>query len=260
MCFQLSLPNGVLQISMFSLEHIIPVILCVVLGATLIAYANLRLDIDQQKKLFSRLGWFVCLSVVAFHINLLMSGRYDIKVDLPLFLCSFMAIFIPVFTSTRKYWLYEIFVFWIIAGTTQGIITPDVGGVFPDFEYFRYWIVHLGLYIIIFYAIIVFKMRPKLTSVFKAVVGIQFYIILMAFINYFLDSNYSYLSRKPVSASILDYFGEWPTYLVVVELLVIPYFLLIYFFFQITNKKKNHKGIKSKKNLNMFLFFNSLSK
>ncbi len=220
------------------MEHIIPLILCIVLGSIVITYAKQKLDDEQQKTLFSRLGWFVCLSVVAFHVNLALSGNYDIKGDLPLYLCSFMAILIPVFTSTRKYWLFEIFVFWIIAGTTQGIITPDVGGSYPDLEYFRYWIVHLGLYIIIFYAIIVFKMRPKFASVFKAVVAIQFYIILMAFVNYFLDSNYSYLNHKPVSASILDYFGEWPTYLIIVELLVIPYFLLIYFFFYISRKKR----------------------
>jgi len=219
------------------MQHILPVVICVVIGSLLITYAKQKLDYDQQKTLFSRLGWFVCLSLVGYHVNLALTGNYDIKGDLPLFLCSFMALLIPFFTSTRKYWLFEIFVFWIIAGTTQGIVTPDISEAFPDLEYFRYWIVHLGLYIIIFYAIIVFKMRPKLASVFKAVVAIQFYIILMAFINYFLSSNYSYLNNKPISASILDFFGEWPTYIIIVELLVIPYFLLIYFFFYISGKQ-----------------------
>lgn len=234
----LSLVSG--QVTMFSIQHIIPILLGIVLGSIIIMYAK-RLDYEQQKRLFSRLGWFVCLTVVAYHINLAVSGNYNIKGDLPLFLCSFMAITIPIFTSTRKYWLFEIFVFWIIAGTTQGIITPDVGGTYPDLEYFRYWIGHFGLYIIIFYAIIVFKMRPKFTSVFKAVIAIQFYIILMAFINYFLDSNYSYLTHKPVSVSILDYFGEWPTYLIIVELLIIPYFLLIYYFFYLDHKNQNKR-------------------
>ncbi len=238
MLFQLFIPIELGGVVMFSVQHIVPILLCIIFGGLLIGLAKKKLNYNQQKTLFSYLGWLVCLSVILFHVNLALSGNYNLKGDLPLFLCSFMALFIPVFTSTLKYWLFEIFVFWIIAGTSHGIITPDVGGTYPDFEYFRYWIVHLGLYIIIFYAIIVFKMKPKLASVFKAVVAIQFYIILMALINYFLGANYSYLNHKPVSASVLDYLGEWPTYIIVIELLMIPYFLLIYFFFYIINKSR----------------------
>ncbi|WP_290698864.1 hypothetical protein [Lacinutrix sp.] len=40
--------------------------------------------------------------------------------------------------------------FWIIAGTSQAVITPDISIGFPSFDYFRYWIAHLGLLIIIF--------------------------------------------------------------------------------------------------------------
>lgn len=134
--------------------------------------------------------------------------------------------------------MYEILLFWIIAGTLQGVLTPDISDGFPSFDYFRYWVVHLGLLIIIFYATIVLKMRPKLKSVFKSFLALQMYILIMIAINYALNSNYFYLNEKPESASLLDYFGEWPYYIVVSQIIVIPYFLLIYLPFYLVRIKK----------------------
>jgi hypothetical integral membrane protein (TIGR02206 family) len=134
--------------------------------------------------------------------------------------------------------MYELLVFWIIAGTSQGVITPDIVEGFPAFDYFRYWVVHLGLLIVIFYATFVFDMRPRLRSVFKSILALQVYVVVMMLLNYLVNANYSYLNHKPESASVLDYLGEWPWYLVQAQLLLIPYFLVIYLFFQIGKKRK----------------------
>jgi hypothetical integral membrane protein (TIGR02206 family) len=149
-----------------------------------------------------------------------------------------MGLLIPIFTHYRKFWMYEILLFWIIAGTSQGVITPDIELGFPSFDYFRYWVVHLGLLIIIFYATFVFNMRPKFKSVFKSFFAIQLYIIVMVVINFILKANYFYLNEKPQSASLLDYFGEWPLYLITTQLIIIPYFLLIYLPFYLFKRKR----------------------
>jgi hypothetical integral membrane protein (TIGR02206 family) len=133
--------------------------------------------------------------------------------------------------------MYEILLFWIIAGTSQGVITPDIAEGFPSFDYFRYWTVHLGLLTIIFYATFVLKMRPKFKSVLKSFVALQAYALIMMGVNYVLNSNYSYLNRKPEVASVLDYLGEWPFYLLAMEALMLPYFLLIYLPFYLSNKR-----------------------
>ncbi len=142
-----------------------------------------------------------------------------------------------MFTFYRKYWMYEILVFWIIAGTLQGVITPDIPIGFPAFDYFRYWIVHLGLLIIICYATFVFNMRPKFKSIFRSFFAFQVYIVLMMIINRVLNANYFYLNEKPKSASLLDYFGEWPYYIITVQLIIVPFFLLIYLPFYVTEKR-----------------------
>jgi len=230
--------NTINTLEIGSLQHIVPIATAIVFTIVLLLFAKHKLNQAQQKRVFKCLGYFVSLTVFVFHIHLIVKGNYSLVTDLPLFLCSFMALFIFVFTNTRKYWLFEVLLFWIIAGTSQAVITPDVPIGFPSLSYLRYWIAHLGLLIIIFYAIFVFKMKPTLKSVFKSFFAIQIYMFFVFGINYFLGANYSYLNKKPGSASVLDYLGDWPIYLLMVETFLIPYFLIIYLPFFIAKKMK----------------------
>ncbi|MEP5339762.1 MAG: TIGR02206 family membrane protein [Algibacter sp.] len=226
------------RVSVGSFQHFLPVILAILFAVFFIKYAKSKLKENQQNRVIHRFACFVSLTVIVFHIHKLSFGHYNIATDLPLYLCSLLGIIIPVFTYYRKLWMYEVLLFWIIVGTLQGVITPDIPEGFPSFDYFRYWIVHLGLLIIISYAIFVLKMRPKLKSVFKSFLALQFYLLMTVTINYVLNSNYFYLNQKPKSASILDCFGAWPYYIIVSQILVIPSFLLIYFLFALVRKGK----------------------
>jgi hypothetical integral membrane protein (TIGR02206 family) len=233
------------RVTVGSVQHVLPIILAVIFCVCIVGYAKFQLSQNQQNVVFNCIGCFVSFVVIAFHLYSIRLGNYKITTDLPLYLCSLIALLIPIFTYYKKFWMYEILLFWIIAGTTQGIITPDILEGFPAFDYFRYWIVHLGLLIIIFYATFVFNMRPKLKSVFKAFFALQVYLIFMVVINYVLKANYFYLNEKPQSASLLDYFGAWPLYIIVVQVIIIPYFLLIYLPFHLVERKR--------KNLNFYL-------
>ncbi|WP_083678198.1 YwaF family protein [Lacinutrix venerupis] len=227
-----------LQVAIGSIEHILPVLFAVIFTICLIIFANKKLNKEQQITVFKSLGVFVSLTVLIYHLYAYFKGGYSIVTDLPLYLCSFMALFVFTFTHSRKYWLYEILLFWIIAGTSQAVITPDISKGFLSFEYLRYWIAHLGLLVIIFYATFVLNMRPKFKSVFKSFFALQLYMLIIFGINYVLGGNYSYLNEKPKSASLLDYLGDWPMYLLVVELMILPYFLIIYLPFYIAKKFK----------------------
>ncbi|WP_425077195.1 TIGR02206 family membrane protein [Psychroserpens sp. S379A] len=219
-----------------SLEHIIPICIAILLSVLLIKYAQHTSNQKVETRLFSTLAVLVSLSVFSFHAYHIGFKSYDIETDLPLYLCSLVALLIPIFSYYRKYWMFEILVFWIIAGTIQGVITPDIAMGFPSLDYFRYWIVHLGLLCIIFYAVFVFKMKPKFKSIFKSFFALQLYVVLIVVINYLLDANYFYLNQKPKSASILDYFGEWPYYIIITQLIVLPLFFVVYMVFYLISK------------------------
>ncbi|WP_299278747.1 TIGR02206 family membrane protein [uncultured Psychroserpens sp.] len=221
------------RVLILSWEHLLPIVIAVIFAVAVIRYAK-SISKEKQQRLVHYIALIVSITVLGFHCYYITIEDYNFKTDLPLYLCSLLGILIPIYTYYRRYWMFEILVFWIIAGTLQGVITPDIAEGFPSFDYFRYWIVHLGLLIVIFYSVFVFKLKPKLKSVFKSFFALQIYIVLMIMANYLLEANYFYLNEKPKSASVLDYFGEWPYYIIVCQLIIIPLFLIIYlpFYFQ----------------------------
>ena len=226
---------------MGSMEHLVPVSLAVLLLIFLVWLSNKKLSEIQKNKVFKAMGFVVCGFVVVYQFIKFESG-YDIAEDLPLFLCGLMGLIIPFFTTTRKYWMFEILVFWVLAGTIQSVITPDIDEAFPTFNFIRYWVVHLGLIMIMLYAFFVFKMKPTLKSVFKSFGALQIYVVSMFLINYLLGSNYFYLNRKPEATTLLDLFGDWPIYLLVTELIILPFFFLIYFLFNLRVKPISQKA------------------
>ncbi|GGW69539.1 putative integral membrane protein (TIGR02206 family) [Winogradskyella epiphytica] len=225
------------KVTIGSLQHVIPILIAIVFTVAFIKYANQKLNLAQKQKAVHYLAWFISITLVSFHVYYISFGDYNFKTDLPLYLCSLMALLLPIFTYYRKYWMLEILIFWILGGTIQAIFTPDIVEGFPSFNYIRYWVVHLGLLAVIFYFIFVFKMKPTLKSVFKSILALQVYVLIMMGLNYLLGANYFYLSRKPQSASLLDYFGEWPHYILVGQLVLIPLFLLIYLPFYLLERK-----------------------
>lgn len=226
-----------IKVAFGSQEHWLPIVIGLFLGAIIIKFA-LKTNVKGQQRLFNVIALVISLTVISFHLHKLAFGSYRLQKDLPLYLCSLLGILIPVFSYYRKYWMYEILVFWIIAGTLQATITPDISSGFPAFDYIRYWVVHLGLLLVIAYATIVFKMLPKFKSIFKSFLALQLYFVMMIIINWMLGSNYFYLNQKPQSASLLDYLGDWPLYIILVELILIPYFLLIYLPFYVYQKNR----------------------
>lgn len=229
------------KVTIGSTQHFVPIIMAFLFSIVFIKYAQRELNKTQQKNALHIFACVISLIVIVFHAHIISLGFYNISTDLPLYLCSLLGLIIPVFTYYRKFWMYEVLVFWIIGGTLQGVLTPDIPLGFPNFDYFRYWVVHLGLLIVIFYATFVFNMRPKLKSVFKSFLALQIYVIIMVVINKILGANYFYLNEKPQSASLLDYFGEWPWYIIVAQIIIIPLFLVVYLPFHLTGKRQKNE-------------------
>lgn len=219
----------------FTTQHLGVVLFLIFCGVALILWAK-----KQNKKTQTRVGNLLTISIattIIFGTFLkIYKGDFNYQEDLPLHLCSFLGLTAPLLSLTKKFVYYEVFFFLVMAGTLQSVITPDQYN-YLNFPFFRYWFVHAGLVIFMMYATFVYKMRPTLKSVWKSFLGMQVYMLLMFVLNYFLGSNYFYTNKKPDAATLLDLFGDWPQYVFVVELIVIPYFLLIYLPFYLTRKK-----------------------
>jgi len=219
----------------FSIQHLLVILFFICFGAILILFTKKQKE-KNQSKIGNILAFSISFTVILGTIFNISKNDFKYQEDLPLHLCSFLALIIPVLSITKKFLYFEIFFFLILAGTLQSLITPDEYN-YLNFPFFRYWFVHAGLVIFMMFAVFIYKMRPTIRSVGKSFLGMQAYMLFMFVLNYFLGSNYFYTNRKPNVATLLDLFGDWPQYIFVVELLVVPYFLLIYMPFYFTRKK-----------------------
>lgn len=218
-------PNS--DFSLLGTQHIAVVLFFILTGYVLIRWAK-QISPETQHTAGIVMACIISISVISYTVIKIFEGPFDVQKDLPLHLCNFLGLTIPIFAVLRKYWMYEIIVFWILAGTAQGVFTPDLDEGFPHYRFFKYWLEHAGLVLFIVYASAVYGMRPKFKSIIKAFGAIQIYLIFILGVNALIGSNYLFLMRKPDHTSLLDVLGEWPYYILVEELLILPFFLIIY--------------------------------
>ena len=211
----------------YSLEHFAPLVLAVVIGWLWIGFAK---TLPRAQR--SVLGFYPSLIlpglILLDVIYGIKTGSFDIALDLPLHMCRIVTFLVPIMLLYQHRNLFGVLYFWVLAGTTQAVLTPDILTSFPSYEYIRYWVLHTGLILTIAYSVAVFDFRPTWKDLWKAVIAAQIYLLVTLPINWLLSSNYGYTMEKPPVASIADYLGPWPWYIVSGELIMIVLFLILY--------------------------------
>ncbi len=148
---------------------------------------------------------------------------------LPLHLCSIAIFLTAVMLARRSYPAYELVYFWGFAGTLQAIVTPDIEFGFPHIFYISYYLSHGAIIVGAVYATLVFGFRPTLRSIPRVYLLTAIYaFVIITPLNYLLNTNYLYLRYKPAGASILDYLGPWPWYIVALLVLAWVFFFIYY--------------------------------
>ncbi|MBK8451598.1 MAG: TIGR02206 family membrane protein [Saprospiraceae bacterium] len=125
--------------------------------------------------------------------------------------------------------VFGILYFWILAGTLQAVITPDLKEQFPHYIYFRYWWIHCGMISLIFYGLFVFKWKIYWIDIKNAIIGANVYLVFSILVNLLTGGNYFFSMRKPESASLLDHLGPWPWYLFTGQIVMAALFFTVVF-------------------------------
>ena len=221
----------------YTMEHFLPIIIGVLIALLSIRVANRKFNEHQKTLLGTALALVPFFCVIGRMGYLLIEGSFSAQLDLPFFLCRFMALILPFVFFTRNRFMLGILYFWVLAGTINAVITPDLLFNFGHWEYNLYWVYHLMLIVSIIYAALVYKMDIKWKDYWNAVLATIAFTIFSGTVNFLLKANYNYLSEKPEVASILDVMGPWPWYIVVVYLLMFFLFFLAFLPYLIRGKK-----------------------
>jgi len=163
----------------------------------------------------------------------LAKGLWHYSWGIPLQLCD-LAIFAVAYCLFRhKQWVWELAYFWGLGGTLQAVLTPDLRVPFPSYIYFKFFLTHGCILIGVIFLSAGLKRPITFHSVLRVWVITNLYSAFVGLFNWLFGTNYLYLCRKPAQASLIDYLGPWPWYLLGLEAVLIVslfvYYLPYYF-------------------------------
>jgi hypothetical integral membrane protein (TIGR02206 family) len=153
----------------------------------------------------------------------------------PLHLCD-MAIFVAAWALiTRQRAASELAYFWACAATVLAMITPDVAFGFPDWRCVSFFGLHGAVVVAAVVLPLGLGLHPRRGAAWRALLLTNLYAGLVGLVNVAFGTNYLFLCEKPVSATLLDWLGPWPWYLVVCEAIAVALFLVLELPFRVFN-------------------------
>jgi hypothetical integral membrane protein (TIGR02206 family) len=199
-----------------------------ILAVTALVALTTHLAVRRTRAQGARwIRWSLAGTLAAAHLSEaavgLWRGTYRLDM-LPFQLCDVAAMLAVYALLSLDRRAIEPLYFFALAGTLPGIITPEIEGGFSDFTFDVYFIEH-GLTILAA-LVLVASMRVHLRSGawLRAFLLINVLALAVTPINLALGTNFMYLMHKPAGPTPYDWFGPWPGYIAVLEVVVMLIF------------------------------------
>lgn len=231
--------NKEFDFAMFSFNHIVIILLLFLVS---IVIFRMRENMKHVTWRMVEVGVAISLIVMetSYHLWMLSNGTWNVSHAIPLELCSISLILSVILLLTRKKIIYEILLFTALLGASQAIFTPLLRFDFPHFRFFHFFYTHLMCIWVVFYFTWVIEYRPTIWSVVKLFVFLNVLMPIIILINKLVDGNYMFLSHKPQSASLLNFLGPYPWYILSMEGLLIGLSLLVWLIFRSKTDDRHH--------------------
>ncbi len=212
----------------FGTPHLVAIGMLVALNLALVGW---RRRFSPRGRVIIRYGLAAILLIdeLGWHLWNIATDRWTIQTMLPLHLCSALVFVAAIMLINKNYTLFEFVYFLGIGGALQAFLTPDAGQFgFPHFIFFQVLISHGAIVTAGIYMTVVEGYRPTWQSVKRVVIVMNVYMVLVGIVNWAIGSNYLFIARKPASASLMDFLGPWPWYIISLEVVGLVMILLLY--------------------------------
>src|ERR1700692_2407818 len=198
---------------LLGIEHLVTVAVIPAVITSLVVAARLR---PGPWTVFACriLAIVIIANEAAWWVWLAGHGTWSASYALPFQLCDVAGVVSAAALWTRQPLLVELTYFWGLAGTANGLITPDVSDHFPTFGFMQYFIAHGTIVAAALLLVVGLRLAPRPGAVLR-VFGLTFALMVLdAAVNLATDGNYMYLRHTPGAHSLLDALGPWPWYIV----------------------------------------------
>lgn len=212
----------------FGPSHQIVLALIVIVPLVMAGLVKLTRSVTLSRAI----SWTLAVGIVgvwiAWYIVFTRQGWINLGNALPLDLCSWAAIATVVALITGNQKAYELAWFWAMAGTLQGIITPDIPDDFPAFRFIEFSAFHGGIIAGVLFLTLGRGMRVYPCSIRRVISWSLVYAVVAGLADWLLKVNYGFLRAKPGHASPYDLMPAWPWYIPIVVALALIAILICY--------------------------------
>ena len=177
------------------------------------------------------------LNTIAEHWYNYKIGYWNLQQNLPVHLCSITNILCIILLINYKQWIAELVYYWGLAGGIQSLLTPEFTIGMGGYNFYSYFINHGGLILVVAYMIVHYEFIPRPKSWLWVLGYTQLVAVGVWIVNYFVHANYMYLSQKPAVSNPFI-IGDWPYYILILEVVALLHFWIFYLPFAKRNKKK----------------------
>jgi hypothetical integral membrane protein (TIGR02206 family) len=188
--------------------------------------------LTRSTALARAIAWIFAVAIagvwIAWYIVFMRQGWINLGNALPLDLCSWAAIATVTALVSRHQRAYELAWFWAMAGTVQGIVTPDIPDDFPAFRFIEFSTFHGGIIAGVLFLTLGCGMRVYPRSIPRVIGWSLAYMVAAGLADWLLKVNYGFLRAKPGHASLYDLMPAWPWYIPVVVVLALLAVLICY--------------------------------
>jgi hypothetical integral membrane protein (TIGR02206 family) len=170
------------------------------------------------------------LLLLVWPLSLLLysvQGTLNAQNALPLHYCDVAGICAGLALWIDRPSLREVAYFFGLAGTTQGLITPALDAPFPEPRFLLFFLLHGGVVVTALHLVLAIGFRPRPNAPFRVLLISAAYAVSVGLVNALLHTNYGFICSKPPVASLMDFLGPWPWYVLALFTLAgIIYWLL----------------------------------
>lgn len=182
---------------------------------------------------------FCCFAAYPFNLAAweMMGGALSLDSVIPFHLCDIAAFLCGFALITRHPLLCELSYFWGLAGTLQGLLTPNLAYDFPNPVFLSFFLQHGVIVVTALLLPLGLGWRPRPGAAMTAFVWVLVYAGTAFLVNLALKTNFGFLMRKPTGASLLDVMPGWPIYILILIGLAGVFFFLLSLPFKFTQEK-----------------------
>lgn len=164
-----------------------------------------------------------------------ITNKWILEYNLPLHLCRISIIIGMIALWKPKQWMYEWLLFLSIPSGIHSILTPEFTQGISTYLIFDFYLVHASIIFIPLFLTNNIGMLPRRNAWKRSFLYVQIPLLIIFPLNFYLGSNYMYLAHKPIADNPF-LIGEWPWYIIGLELVLILHIAIIYLPFAIKNR------------------------